>query len=682
MNFLTPTLIPSPPFLLRAAKNKAESLPSDPAKLIRLFSKVENKVFAPHRPCPPQQPPRPTTDAAEDASTYLQLQHLTLCESPRSSAEIGSPMMVDNNNNNNTTDNTIRPHPFPVPREQQHPPHHSPTPIPAAAPLCTQNAELMYRQRCSADSEALLASCPSHLCHLSQTYLKQADAFNLADQCNAGLTMLPQPEVVLSSVQEVPKRPSSASVVSKRPSSASPAQREPDSDGAAVPEAASAAPIVRFSFNLAHYNDGSAAETEKKKENHQNDDDDESGRKRARSEKENDDKEALKKMQAQYAAALSQFNTSTEPQQQEAQQTGALRPPTTTDSKNKNKTTEDEEDLQQQQTTTTTNVSTDGVVSVPARRQESIVVFCVEKPSDRAGLFYRNFTATSYAAVWRTYINAQRPGSNTLHWYEVVREGRPCHLYFDLEFGRSTAQKWNDDVDGDRMVDALLGHVAVLLARNWGLTLHPVKHVYELESSTDEKFSRHVLIRIPGYAFLNNLAVGHFVAQVVDASGTEFEVLKAPPPAEERVSFVDTAVYTKNRHFRMVYSCKGGKSAVLRPTHRFATSPAVPLRLSPAKVFCDTLICNVDGDAKLLAVLPPFDAANNSKSGGGGGGGVINNNDNSGIRSFQGDIVGRTVSWKRHESEGEATGVQEKIKCKYIQIFLVDFFFSRHQLIN
>jgi hypothetical protein len=41
-----------------------------------------------------------------------------------------------------------------------------------------------------------------------------------------------------------------------------------------------------------------------------------------------------------------------------------------------------------------------------------------------------------------------------------------------------------------------------------------------------------------------------------------------------RVCFVDGAVYSKNRHFRLLGSCKGGKRAVLQPTQRYAMSAA------------------------------------------------------------------------------------------------------------
>lgn len=37
--------------------------------------------------------------------------------------------------------------------------------------------------------------------------------------------------------------------------------------------------------------------------------------------------------------------------------------------------------------------------------------------------------------------------------------------------------------------------------------------VYEFDSSTDAKHSRHLLVRIPGHAFINNHAMGQFVAQ-------------------------------------------------------------------------------------------------------------------------------------------------------------------------
>jgi hypothetical protein len=59
---------------------------------------------------------------------------------------------------------------------------------------------------------------------------------------------------------------------------------------------------------------------------------------------------------------------------------------------------------------------------------------------------------------------------------------------------------------------------------NWPWALLPCRQhfglavdygsVIELDSSTDAKFSRHLLVRIPGHAFATNHAMGQFVAQV------------------------------------------------------------------------------------------------------------------------------------------------------------------------
>ena len=46
-------------------------------------------------------------------------------------------------------------------------------------------------------------------------------------------------------------------------------------------------------------------------------------------------------------------------------------------------------------------------------------------------MFYRTFTAASYPAVWSVFRGTR---CEARHWYEVIREGRPAHLYFDLEY--------------------------------------------------------------------------------------------------------------------------------------------------------------------------------------------------------------------------------------------------------
>ncbi|EFN54394.1 hypothetical protein CHLNCDRAFT_135708 [Chlorella variabilis] len=245
------------------------------------------------------------------------------------------------------------------------------------------------------------------------------------------------------------------------------------------------------------------------------------------------------------------------------------------------------------------------------RRQEAVRTFCVERRA-RGGTYYRTFTAASYPAVWQLF---RHTAPKDLHWYEVIREGRPAHLYFDLEF----VPRLNPQVDGEALVDVLLQHVAAQLRRHFDLILDP-RFVYELDSSTPNKFSRHLTLRLPGHAFSNNHAMGKFVAQVLAASDSKLLVVrKEQEPGgggggPQLGSMVDMAVYSKNRHWRMSRCCKGGKEAVLHPTGRYATAPGAGV--SDATVFLDTLVCNVEPHARLLQMPDPLPTAGPNNRGG------------------------------------------------------------------
>ncbi|GAB4822102.1 hypothetical protein N2152v2_009148 [Parachlorella kessleri] len=225
--------------------------------------------------------------------------------------------------------------------------------------------------------------------------------------------------------------------------------------------------------------------------------------------------------------------------------------------------------------------------------EEPIRVFCLEKQG-RNGVFYRQFVAASYPTVWREY---RRTPTANRHWYEVVREGRPCHLYFDLE----CPAPCNPDLDMDTCINCLLHHVDEALGQHFGLAVD-YNNVFELDSSTDAKLSRHLHIRIPGHAFVNNHAMGKFVSQVVASAGQQLMAVRSVEGGVwEWGSIIDTAV---NRHFRMVWNCKGGKGAVLEPTRRFATQEGCTK--TAADVFLDTLICRVDPSNVLLQMPDPL----------------------------------------------------------------------------
>ncbi|KAJ4823721.1 hypothetical protein Tsubulata_032139 [Turnera subulata] len=211
----------------------------------------------------------------------------------------------------------------------------------------------------------------------------------------------------------------------------------------------------------------------------------------------------------------------------------------------------------------------------------------------------RRFLVSTYKEFWRRYKNMD---PKFRHHYEVIQEGFPCHLYFDLEFNNRD----NIGKNGDEMVDFLISLILEALHEKYSIQGNQ-DWVVELDSSTAEKFSRHLIIRIPQVAFKDNSHVGAFVSEICSrilaARGKDgrFDSLfvRKDSSAAESTSqlFIDAAVYSRNRCFRLALSSKAGKSSVLLPTGRFSCKD-----LSEENMYMASLICNVDADCKKFLV--------------------------------------------------------------------------------
>ncbi|CAM8903414.1 unnamed protein product [Rhodiola kirilowii] len=211
----------------------------------------------------------------------------------------------------------------------------------------------------------------------------------------------------------------------------------------------------------------------------------------------------------------------------------------------------------------------------------------------------RRFLVSSYKEFWRRYKQIK---ANHRHHYEVIQEGLPCHLYFDLEFNN----KDNHDKNGDEMVDILIKEVLDALRDKY--SIHGCDDwIVELDSSTADKFSRHLIVRVPGAAFKDNIHAGAFVAEICsrinNAKDSEDSLQKlfickdSTSSGTVRQLFVDSAVYSRNRCFRLPLSSKAGKDSVLLPTVRFKCKD-----MCEEDMFMASLICNMDRDCKTLLV--------------------------------------------------------------------------------
>lgn len=230
------------------------------------------------------------------------------------------------------------------------------------------------------------------------------------------------------------------------------------------------------------------------------------------------------------------------------------------------------------------------------------------------------------------------------HLYEVLMETQPCWLYFDLEFPRCV----NPNLDPGKVISAFYDLLNQFCFSTFGLTLD-TDSLFELDSTTDEKFSKHVIAKrlqtvdgsglggqyhFQSLAFPNNAQAGFFVKKFMGfvrqqrlarrraasllfarAKPKQQEEYQKDPakdeaPAAEKASadeaagsppsevpVVDESVYTRNRCFRVLFSSKFGKRRPLLPT--WQSTPAVAL--------FESLVAGVPEGTPLFRhpILPP-----------------------------------------------------------------------------
>nr|XP_028704748.1 DNA-directed primase/polymerase protein isoform X2 [Macaca mulatta] len=135
--------------------------------------------------------------------------------------------------------------------------------------------------------------------------------------------------------------------------------------------------------------------------------------------------------------------------------------------------------------------------------KEDVHVFALEY---KVGDGQRIYLVTTYAEFWFYYKSRK----NLLHCYEVIPENAVCKLYFDLEFNKPA----NPGADGKKMVALLIEYVCKALRELYGVNCS-AEDVLNLDSSTDEKFSRHLIFQLHDVAFKDNIHVGNFLRKIL-----------------------------------------------------------------------------------------------------------------------------------------------------------------------
>lgn len=191
---------------------------------------------------------------------------------------------------------------------------------------------------------------------------------------------------------------------------------------------------------------------------------------------------------------------------------------------------------------------------------------------------------------------------NCVLFNQIIPEYSPCRLYLDLEYSKEL----NPNSDGPSMTNTIIDIFCAYFLYHWGLPYNTY-NVLNLDSSTSAKFSRHVIFNIKDVAFKDSYHVGRLVKSVckdiMDGASAEENLHSAlscfsrgkleqlfVQTSKDRRLFVDTGVYTKNRHFRVYKSTKWGKQSHLTVSDECKYIPSSSHKDKELSIFLNSLV--------------------------------------------------------------------------------------------
>ena len=182
------------------------------------------------------------------------------------------------------------------------------------------------------------------------------------------------------------------------------------------------------------------------------------------------------------------------------------------------------------------------------------------------------------------------------NFYEVLVEGQPVKLFLDCEFYKSL----NSDKNGDLMTEEITRLIESRLMAEFNL--NSSKETIVLESCNSSKYSVHVIWK--HIVFSNLEESGFFVKNVLSSMTTAQKRIFEVNGQHGRVlNFVDSDVYTKNRHLRLFLSSKYGQDRILR----LKGNESVHLGEGEQKtILLESLVSNTAGfEGQILKVSRP-----------------------------------------------------------------------------
>lgn len=292
-------------------------------------------------------------------------------------------------------------------------------------------------------------------------------------------------------------------------------------------------------------------------------------------------------------------------------------------------------------------------------------MFSVDKFSGKNDAAGKYFVVASYAAFWQVYKNLNRPlygsplfasdhpwrkyaalcdkanaSSTPLNReeldhiayqkeqylrqglvvypfaYEVVKRHVSLHLYLDLEGCKIT----NPSIDFEQLTSSLLTELRSFMCQMHlaprELLMNP--RLLFLDSSTGVKFSKHVIYKIPECVFQNNYICGalmrNFHKHLLQRFGPEntnpFYINPfVDAKSNTKICVLDFAVYTTNRDFRIIGSCKRKGCSLDTTQLRWLWLQGLPEQLNQ-QLFMDCMIQNTASHHTVYTISRVVDTIN------------------------------------------------------------------------
>lgn len=182
---------------------------------------------------------------------------------------------------------------------------------------------------------------------------------------------------------------------------------------------------------------------------------------------------------------------------------------------------------------------------------------------------YRYVLATE-EEMWQLYIE-----ENYRTICEVIQVDKPCHLYLDIDVnlketpGIDVRQCWS-------MIHPIIVEHMKAYSPNSDVTFNV------MDSSSETKGSLHIVVHVSDHLFKSAAHCGAYMRCL------EKWIELNKPTLQGHFMFVDLAVYTRNRLFRMLGNTKVGQSRYLTNGKEFTFDSWREARVQPVKISTET----------------------------------------------------------------------------------------------